>query len=124
MSHNEHQTSDIGSVGALVDEYVFPYMNPTLNMRGFPGSPTYEDGAFKLAGVELNFDSSGNFLTVGTKTYEVTRGLLELIFKKNPKDFETSDLENYKSIYDTICIEWKIMKTLRLFSTFHVNGSL
>ena len=83
-----------------VNDYLEPLINPVKGRRGYDNvyGPKYKDSNVMLADSELIFDSSGKTVTVENLKFNVTPGLLELIFKSYPKHFDKYDLKKYKEI--------------------------
>lgn len=53
-------------------------------------------GVLKIGDSEVRLDNQN--LNVGSKTFEHTKGLLNLLFYKKPENYTISDLKNYKKI--------------------------
>lgn len=54
--------------------------------------------AWKIGNTEIEFHQDSNNFSVSGKVYDGTAGLYELIFKKSPKNYTNSDLQQYKQI--------------------------
>ncbi|XP_071057314.1 uncharacterized protein [Onthophagus taurus] len=50
---------------------------------------------------EISFSSKTNDITIANKTYKDTKGLYELIFKREPEQFTSDDQKNYVEILKT-----------------------
>lgn len=50
--------------------------------------------------MELHIGSNAG-ISIGNKMYAGRRGLYNLLFMKNPKDFNDQDLSDYKEILET-----------------------
>ena len=83
-----------------VDDYLQPLINSKYKKRGYDKvyGPKYNNYKIMLANTELVFDSLNNTLTVNNTKFDVTPGLLELIFKSRPQRYNTHDLKIYKEV--------------------------
>ncbi|XP_071055111.1 uncharacterized protein [Onthophagus taurus] len=56
---------------------------------------------YSIGDSEISFSSKTNDITIANKTYKGTKGLYELIFKREPENFTSDDQKNYVEILKT-----------------------
>lgn len=83
-----------------LDDYLEPLVNVDVGKRGYDNiyGPQYINSKVMLGDTELDFHYSGKTLNVQQVKFNVTPGLLELIFKLNPKHYDKFDLSKYREI--------------------------
>lgn len=84
-----------GNVGY---EYLLKFLNKDKDLDNVYGLKRDKNGAFKIGRNIINIDK--NDIIIDDKEYKGTRGLYELIFKKNPESYTEKDLEEYLKILE------------------------
>ncbi|KAL4153613.1 hypothetical protein QTP88_001446 [Uroleucon formosanum] len=88
----------VSSAGFDLNERFGPWTKPVLDK--IYGPVKLSDGVFRLGDKELQFFDNVIHVEGDTRTYPVTRGIVDLLFLKSPESekYTKADLNTYKSI--------------------------
>jgi len=82
------------NVGPLATKYLAKWTDKDLGDKTY--GPKGITGNLKLG--NANFETDGNAMIINEKRYEGTKGLWELVMKKNPENYTTDDLKTYSKL--------------------------
>lgn len=99
---DEYQTLDTyinSSFGPISSAYIRAMITDGKDFDNVNGFRAEANGEWMLGNKIARFDKDDNLL-IGDHSFAPTNGLLELIFKREPQEFTTGDLQQYKRILD------------------------
>jgi len=82
------------NVGPLARKYLAKWADKVLGNKTY--GPKGITGNLKLG--NANFETDGNAMIINEKRYKGTKGLRELVTKKNPENYTTDDLKTYSKL--------------------------